>query len=254
MNRSTQDWIEFLSDGRLVTVDNKNKKCLIYNEKLEKVGTYQFSYHPQSVVVVSDEEVAVTSGGNYTIDFLRIRKSNEITLTRTVKVTSQYDSICIKDGGHFVAGTIDDTRPARIVSLSGDETDFNINFPNKKYALDKSACTYIRNSEKLVLTDRDEHTVYIYDVSTNTTVVVKNDRIQGPRDVTAGPSDCILVCSENTNSVVQISQFGDIVATYKVDMKYPRSICMSKDQSMLAVSNCCTGEHKLQLFKLTCSN
>ena len=69
--------IDFLPDGRLVAVDNQNKKCLVYNEKLEKVGSYmyQLCYWPQSVVVTSEEEVAVKSGGDYKLDILRVNKS-----------------------------------------------------------------------------------------------------------------------------------------------------------------------------------
>ncbi|XP_045183871.2 E3 ubiquitin-protein ligase TRIM17-like [Mercenaria mercenaria] len=39
--------LDFLPDGKLVAVDNQNKKCLLYNEKLEKVGSYQLSYMPK---------------------------------------------------------------------------------------------------------------------------------------------------------------------------------------------------------------
>ncbi|XP_060585807.1 zinc-binding protein A33-like [Ruditapes philippinarum] len=59
--------IDFLPDGRLVAVDNKNKKLLVYNEKLEKAGSYQLSYPPQSVVAVCDEEVAVTSANGFKV-------------------------------------------------------------------------------------------------------------------------------------------------------------------------------------------
>ncbi|XP_045186389.2 uncharacterized protein LOC123544382 [Mercenaria mercenaria] len=243
--------LDLLPDGRLVTIDNKNKKCLIYNEKLEKVGSYQLSYKPRSVVVVSEEEVALTSGGLYKIDFLRVSKSNEITLNRTCKVTTKYDSICMKDDRHFVVGTYDDTRPVRIVSLSGEEKDFNINFPNKKYHLNTSACTYIRNSDKIVLTDKNDHTVYIYDITSNTRVVVKDDQIKEPRSAVVGPSDCILVCSNGTNSIVQISQTGRVLSSYKLDMKLPYRVCVSKNKSLIAVSSNMNGGRKLQLLKVT---
>jgi tripartite motif-containing protein 56 len=55
--------IDFLADGRLVAVDNSNKKCLVYNEKLENVGSYKLSFIPLSVVAVSEEEVAITRCG-----------------------------------------------------------------------------------------------------------------------------------------------------------------------------------------------
>ncbi|XP_045202186.2 uncharacterized protein LOC123555659 [Mercenaria mercenaria] len=243
--------LDFLPDGRLVAVDNNNKKCLIYDEKLQRVGSYQLSYSPQSVVVVSEDEVAITSGKRYKVDFLRVSKFNEITLIRTCKVKTQYASICLKDERHYVVGTIDEARPVRIVSRSGEEKDFSISFPNKKYSNDTCACSYIRNTEKIILSDKHEHTVYIYDVATNTKVVVKDDLIKNPRGVAAGPSGWFLVCCENTNSIVQISQTGRILSSFKLDMYYPLRVCVSKDQSILAVSNGCVGKIKLQLFKLT---
>ncbi|XP_060585809.1 uncharacterized protein LOC132741614 [Ruditapes philippinarum] len=243
--------IEFLPDGRLVAVDNNNKKFLVYNEKLEKVGSYQLSYRPQSVVAVCDEEVAVTSVIPLKLNILHVNKSNDIKLDRTIKVTTKYVSICQKDDKHFVGGTIDHSTPVRIISSTGEEKDFNINFPNKSYPVDTSACTYIRSSDKVVLTDRYEHIVYIYDVKTNTRVVVKDDQINEPRGVAVGPSDTILVCSKGTKSIVQISQTGQILSSYNVDMDYPRTICVSRDKSFLAITNSCTGEIKLQKFKIS---
>ncbi|XP_045201733.2 E3 ubiquitin-protein ligase TRIM9-like [Mercenaria mercenaria] len=242
--------LDFLPDGRLVAVDNRNKKCLIYNEKLEKVGSYSLSYIPQSVVAVSEEEVAITCGGYYKIDFLRVSKSNNITLIRTCKVKTQYASICLKDEGHFVVGIIDDTRPVRIVSLSGEEKNFSINFPDEEYPIGTSACTYIRNSDKVVLTDRYEHTVYIYDIKSNTRVVVKDDQIKEPWGVAVGPSDCILVCSNKTNSILKISQTGRVLSSYKLDMKLPYRVCVSEDKSLIAVSSNLKGGRKLQLLKV----
>ncbi|XP_053392213.1 uncharacterized protein LOC128554903 [Mercenaria mercenaria] len=242
--------LDFLPDGRLFAVDNKKRKCLIYNEKLEKVGSFQLSYTPQSVVAVSEEEVAITSADPCKIDFLRVSKSNDITLIRTCKVMTQYDSICMKDERNFVVGTFDDTRPVRMVSLSGEEKDFSINFPNKKYPIATSASTYIRNSDKVVLADKNEHTVYIYDVKNNTRVAVKDDQIKKPCGVAVGPSDCILVCSNGTNSIVQISQTGRVLSSYKIDMELPYSVCVSKDKSIIAVTNNLVGVTNLQLFKV----
>ncbi|XP_053391447.1 uncharacterized protein LOC128554222 [Mercenaria mercenaria] len=241
--------MDFLPDGRLVTVDNKNKKCLIYNEKLEKVRSFQLSYYPQSVVVVSAEEVAITSGGDYKIDFLSVSKRNEITLIRTCKVTAEYDSICTKDDRHFVVGTVDESRPFRIVTISGEEKDFSFNFTNKTYPAD-IACTYIRNSDKVVLSDRENHTVFIYDTATNSRVDIKDQQIREPQGVAVGPFDCIFVCSNEPDSIVQITSTGHILASHKIDMKYPYIICFSKDKSRLAISNNVKGKSVLQLFKV----
>ncbi|XP_053403313.1 uncharacterized protein LOC128558376 [Mercenaria mercenaria] len=243
--------LDFLPDGRLVAVDNENKKCLIYNEKLEKLGSYQLSYYPRGVVVVSEADVAITSSSEYQIIFLRVSKSNDMTFKKTCKVITKYNSLCIKDDRNFVVGSIDDTRHVRIVSLSGEEKDFSINFPNKKYPRATSACTYIRNSDKVVLTDKHEDTIYIYDMKTNTRVVVKDDQIKKPSGVAVGPSDCILVCSMDTQTIVQISQTGRILSSYKLDTIYPYRLCVSHNKNTLAVTAGRVGKMKLQLFQLT---
>ncbi|XP_053403333.1 uncharacterized protein LOC123555182 [Mercenaria mercenaria] len=242
--------MDFLPDGRLVAVDNYNEKCLIYNEKLEEVGSYQLSYIPLRVVAISEEEVVITSSGGYKIDFLRVSKSNKITSNRICKVTSHYESICMKDEGHFVVGTVDDHRPVRIVSLSGDEKYFSIDFQDKNYSIGTSSCTYIRNSDKVALTDRDNHTVFIYDTTNNTRIDVKDDQIREPKRVAVGPFDCVFVCSKGTHSIVQISPLGKIVASHKIDMLFPYNICFSKDKTRLAICNSSSEGAKLQLFKL----
>ncbi|KAH3870591.1 hypothetical protein DPMN_033779 [Dreissena polymorpha] len=50
--------LDFLPDGRLVALDNKNKKCIILNELLQRLGTpYKFKFFPHSVVCVSHDEL-----------------------------------------------------------------------------------------------------------------------------------------------------------------------------------------------------
>ncbi|XP_060556260.1 E3 ubiquitin-protein ligase TRIM71-like [Ruditapes philippinarum] len=243
--------IDFLPDGRLVAVDNRNKKCLVYNEKLEKVGSFQLPNKPLSVVVVSEEEVAITSGTRYNIEFLHVSKCNEITSSRTCKVKTNYYSICLKDDRQFVVGTYDEPRPVRIVSLTGEEHDFKDNFPNKTYSIDTSDCTYIKSSDKVVITSRDEHTVFIYDIKTDTRVVVKDDQIQLPCGAAVGPSDTILVCCRKTNTIVQISQRGQILSSYKINMEMPYKVCVSRDKSFLVVTNSFNGNMKMQKFKIS---
>ncbi|XP_060578654.1 uncharacterized protein LOC132735689 [Ruditapes philippinarum] len=220
--------LDFLPDGRLVAVDNNNMKLIVYDEKLEVLGSYQLSYGPLAIVSVSEDEVAITSGDTYMIDLLRVGKANEISSRRKYRVTTKYDSICLKDNSQFVVGTFDYQIPVEIISLAGEPDALSINFPNKAYQADTSVCTYIQNINKLVLTDIYKHTIYIYDIMTNTRVVVKDDHIQTPCGVAVGPSDTILVCSYGTDSIVQISQTGQILSSHKIDMKYPyRVLCFT---------------------------
>ncbi|XP_060567920.1 uncharacterized protein LOC132726601 [Ruditapes philippinarum] len=243
--------IDFLPDGRLVAVDYNNKKLIVYNEKFVKLGSCQLSYYPLSVVAVSEDEVAITSGSEYIIDFIRISKANKIRRNRKCIVTTKYDSICLKDNSQFVVGTIDYQIPVEIISSAGEPYVSNINFPIKAYCADTSACTYIKSSDKVVLTDIYKHTTYIYDTKTNTRVVVRDGQINEPCGVAISPSDTILVCSNGTDCIVELSQTGQVLSSYQLDMEYPYRVCVSHDKSFIVVANACRGNMKIQKFKIS---
>jgi hypothetical protein len=185
------------------------------------------------------------------IHFLCVSKANEISSSRKCNVTKKYDSICLKDNSQFVVGTIDYQIPVEIISLAGEPYVFSMNFPNKVYLLNKSACTYIRSDDKVVLTDTDEHTVFIYNMKTDTRVVVKHDQIKEPCGVAVGPSDTILVCSKGTETIVQISQTGQILSSHKINMRLPYRACVSRDKSFLVVTNALFGSVVVKKFKIS---
>lgn len=240
--------MDFLPDGRLVAVDNMNNKCVVMNQELQKLGSYSLQEKPLKVVAFSDEEVAVTS---WDIIFLRVNKSNEISFVRTCPLTRIYDSICMIDEENFLVGTVDDPEPVRVISLTGEEKEINVNLPKTTYPADHSACTYIKNCGKVVMSDRYAHTIYICDVGSRKRVEVKDENfIKEPCGLASGPADCVFVCSDQTNSVVLISHTGEILESIELDVEFPRSICISKDHCKLAVCNACIGEIKLQLFEI----
>ncbi|XP_053409257.1 uncharacterized protein LOC128559971 [Mercenaria mercenaria] len=242
--------MDFLQDDRLVVADFENQKCLVFNEGLEEVGSYKLSDYPQGLIAVSEDEVAITFGDVRKIDFLRVCNSNTLTHIRTIETTTNYDSICMQNDTQFVVGTYNDTKPMRIVLTSGEESDFNIDFQSTKYDLGDSKCTYIRNSDKAVLSAKLENTLYIYDMKTNTSIVVKDKKIKEPRAVTIGPFDTIFVCSSATHSIVQISKTGRVMSSHDLNMRLPYKVCISKDKRRLAVTNKLYGDRRLQLFSI----
>ena len=54
------------------------------------------------------------------------------------------------------------------------------------------------------------------------------ERIKEPTGVCQGPNNSVLVCSEDTHSLVQVSVSGRVIGSHKLDMCYPRTVCMSK--------------------------
>ncbi|KAH3797562.1 hypothetical protein DPMN_151145 [Dreissena polymorpha] len=140
-----------------------------------------------------------------------------------------------------------------MISVGWVESDFDhsLTFPSKTYKLDESTCTYIQSKNTLVLTDRYAHTVFMFDTVNGTSRAVTNQNIQEPRGCCVGPGDTVLVCSENKNSIVHMTNNGNILGTYPVDMKFPGTICVSKDGTRLVVSNSAVGTRKLHLYKIS---
>ncbi|XP_052238937.1 uncharacterized protein LOC127850149 isoform X2 [Dreissena polymorpha] len=245
--------LDFLPDGRLVAVDNMNMKCIILNERLQRLGTpYKFKDYPHSVLCVSHDTLCVT-GGYKEVWLLSVSTDNTITLTREINTTSKFFYICCMSPSNMVVSTYDDPRPLRMISVDGVETDFDhiLTFPKKTYKLNESACTYVQSKNTLVLTDRYAHTVYMNDTVNGTSRTVTNENIQEPCGACVGPGDTVLVCSKNKNSIVHLTIDGKILGTYPVDMWYPLSICVSKDGTRLVVSNCPIRVRKLQLYKIS---
>ncbi|XP_052260662.1 uncharacterized protein LOC127864813 isoform X2 [Dreissena polymorpha] len=244
--------LKFLPDGRLVTVDNNNKKCILMDGRLQIQGKpYKFNKYPRDVECLSQCELAVTMSGK-TVCLLSVSHDNVIVLTREIKTSTDVFSICCRTPTNMVFSTCDDSRPVRMITQAGIESDFDrVPFTKKTYKLGESKCTYVTSKNTLVLTDRYAHTVYMYDTVKGTSRAVTNANIQQPVGACVGPGDTVLVCSGARDYVVHLTDKGDILGTYRVDMTLPFSMCMNKDGTRLAVSNGTIGMRKLMMYKLS---
>ncbi|KAH3803666.1 hypothetical protein DPMN_131932 [Dreissena polymorpha] len=247
--------LDFLPDGRLVAVDNRNKKCIILNERLQRLGTpYKFKTYPCSVVCVPHDTLCVTSGVYKEVYLLSVSTDNTITLTKEITTSSMFDSICCMSPSHMVVSTYDDPRPLRMISVDGVESDFHhsLTFPMKTYQLGESSCTFVQSKNTLVLTDRYAHTLFMNDTVKGSSRAVTDENIREPRGACVGPGDTVLVCSMRKHSIVRLTIDGKILGTYPVDMEFPKNLCLSKDGTRLAVSNCPVGRiRKLHLYKIS---
>lgn len=237
----------FLPDGRLIVIDNKNCRCLLMNKQLETIGSYKQKTCLYDVVSLSNTNIVVT--GVKRLEQLKLNGA-EFIHTETVKVKSRVFSLSEIDSENFVSGTFRSETPAKIVSMNGETKYFDITFPKAYWSKGDSMCVFDKDTGKLVVTDRFQHRVYIYDTQDNSEVIVDDDRIRGPRGISIGPYQRIFVCSSNTNSIVQLSMFGEILHTHVLDMEFPGTLCFSKCKSSFAVSNYASTKKKLHCFKV----
>ncbi|KAH3815873.1 hypothetical protein DPMN_144407 [Dreissena polymorpha] len=186
--------LDFLPDGRLVAVDYKNLKCIMMNDRLQIQGTpYKFNTNPSDVVCLSQCELAVTTNSKK-VCLLSVSSDNVISLTRQINTSTDVFSICCMTPTHMVVSTYDDPRTVRMINQTGVESDFDrVLFNKKTYKFEESKCTYVPSKKTLVLTDRDAHTVYMFDTVKGTSRAVTNDNIQKPKGACVGPGDTVLV-------------------------------------------------------------
>ncbi|XP_052783078.1 uncharacterized protein LOC128219309 [Mya arenaria] len=246
--------LDFLRDGRIIAIDNWNWKCFILSDTLKRFDAfYKFKTYPNDVTSYSGNNIAVTvsSGDIRTICLLTVSSDNKFTLMKTLTMSTRCFSICQLNDRTFVVSSFNDPRPSRMIDVDGKESDFdNVKFPGKTYKLEESKCTYIPSRDVLVLTDKHAHTVYMYNTATGKSSEVKDFRIREPRGAFAGPDQSVFVCSGKTNSIIQISPDGDILASCDVDKKYPYAVAVSSDGSRMAVTNNKGDVKKLKLFKI----
>lgn len=240
--------MEFLPDGRLVIVDNANWKLVVLNKRFEAIGSLQFSSHIFDVVSTSSNEIYVT--GVKRLQRVILDNNERFTCIETTKLETYPFSVYVLSNDRFVIGTYRTDVPVRMLSKAGVGTNFEMSFPKKQWKIDDSRCAFDAKDNVLALTDRYDHSVYIYDTRTRHEVRVKDEKIIEPRGVAIGPRGCIFVCSKGTNSVVQLSKYGELLGDCKLDMMYPCTICFSKDNILVAISNSYADAKKLQIFQI----
>ena len=166
-------------------------------------------------------------------------KDSVITLQKTLTTSFYCGSISTLGTDTFVVSTTGNKRPVRTIDVHGNEGEIQHKLlPNKTYmCTSDSACAYIPSTKTLVFSDEDQHTVYMCDLTSGEGHVIKNDKIRYPRGVCAGPGGTVFVCSEDTDSVVQLSPQGDVLVSHRVDVGYPLVISVSKDHKRVVVGN-----------------
>ncbi|KAH3803853.1 hypothetical protein DPMN_132123 [Dreissena polymorpha] len=120
-----------------------NKKCIILNAQLQRLGTsYKFKNYPYSVVCVSHDALCVTCGGLKVVCFLSVSTDNTIRLTMEIRTSSYFNSICCMSPSLMDVSKVNDARPARMLSVYGVESDFgHVVFPQNTYTMEESMCT-----------------------------------------------------------------------------------------------------------------
>jgi len=178
-----------------------------------------------------------------------VSQDNVITLQKTLTTSFYCGDISPLDTDTFVVSTLYNKPPGRTIDVHGNEGEIQHKLlPDKTYSSTwESACAYIPSTKTLVFTDRYQHTVYMCDLTSGEGRVIVNDQIRNPRRVCAGPAGTVFVCSKGTDSVVQLSPQGDVLASNRVDKVLPLAVNNAEDGTRLALSN---KSQNIQLYSI----
>lgn len=172
---------------------------------------------------------------------MSVERNSDISLVRTLKTSAQYVSIGLYDVDKFLVGALDDRRHARVIEVDGQESDFRkIDFPNKKYESFGSTVSFIPSTRSLIVTDRADEAINVYDVSSGRQTVFKDKRLQRPRKACAGPGKSVFVTSSTAGTIVHMTFFMGtmtILGCFDVGMQVPWAMSVSKDGRHLVVAD-----------------
>jgi len=183
---------------------------------------------------------------------MSVSRTNNISLVRTLRPSFFCHSISPMDNDSFIVSTIDHEDPVRTITVHGQEGDVqHAGLPDKTYNVGESQCTYDGSKKTIVFTDRYTHTVYLCNIQSGSCQTVQSDQIREPRGACPGNHGTVLVCSDKTNSIVQVSLQDRVVTTHDVGMKYPYAVSLSRDGARLAVSNSVAGQKNIKIFTVS---
>lgn len=242
--------IGFLRDGRVVAVDQNNKKCIVLSENLQKVGEVSLNITPLNLAVTDEDLIIITSGGEKKLCLFQMDENNKLIENRVIPITLKCDSISLIDSSKCIVGTFDSFNPVHIVDLLGNFTELDFDFRGKKFDIGNFKCCFTEETDHFLITDKKGNAVYVCDITTGTMLTVQDDRLAKPKGISHYMNDMYFVCCAGSDSLLQITSSGDILATTGIDISSPYSICVSQDKSKLIVSNSVIGEKKLLLFNI----
>ena len=180
------------------------------------------------------------------IVLLLVCPNSNISLTKTIPVSSCLYSISPFYIGTFLSNTRGVAQPVRIVDIEGNETVLHYQeLPNE---IERSRCTFIQSKDTLVFTDTNANTVYLLNTKTGERFKVIHPSIDNPRDACEGPNGTVLISC--FSSILQLTVKGEILSSVDVGVICLYSVSVSKDGTKLAVSSSEPRNMELRLFKI----
>ncbi|XP_052818215.1 uncharacterized protein LOC128244239 [Mya arenaria] len=109
--------LDFLSDGRIVAVDNWNYRLIVYDQQLNNLATQLLDFQPQGIITTGDRKAVITTCSGCMILNFNINADDTIIELPAFHCNRQYESISTMPGDWFCATTLVHKYPVGMVSI-----------------------------------------------------------------------------------------------------------------------------------------
>ncbi|XP_052777742.1 uncharacterized protein LOC128215053 [Mya arenaria] len=247
--------LDFISQQRILAVDNRNYKLILLNADLTIVNVHTFDRAPVDVVVIGNSAV-VSIPGYQILEVFDITRDNRIVLKAHLPTISQYSSLCKFDDTSIIGCVLHDKNFIRKVTFCQHMTEIKENilrtpFPAKKFKISEMYCGYDQEINRLIVTDKQNAKVYIHDRSDDSLqTLIEKRKLVSPQGVAIGPFWNTYVCSEQTNSLLQFLPSGELLDVHPLNVKFPHVLRISDDRGKMLISNRRDGQRFLQVYDI----
>lgn len=244
----------FLSDGKVVIVDQVHRKLKLYDDMQRWVSEKILSARPYDVTEIGPSEVATTIPKEKRVIILHVRDP-EISITSSFQTGAKCWGISYSQGTIAVACYTAPpsvklmTRDGReIKSISADQYGHQLFFFPEYVAFDNIG-------ETLYVTDRYKKSVISVTVRGEKRWEAKHHAMKAPRGITSHGTRVYIAASRSHN-ILAMSTIGEVLGDLiKQNLSSPHAICLNQTgDTMLVTQHAVTlipvEKNTIKLFKL----
>jgi hypothetical protein len=170
----------FLNDDRIVAVDHNNNKCILMDNKLNKLAEKLLPVKPLNLAVTDDDCVIITTGAAKKLCICQVNADNTINEKEIISVKYSCDSISITSDNKCVVGTYGiDVGLAHLLTLNGEFEELPYNFEGKFFEGSRQfRSVYNERDRQLLITEYEQSTIHVYNLQK--TCKVEDSNIVNP--------------------------------------------------------------------------
>ncbi|XP_052224221.1 uncharacterized protein LOC127839871 [Dreissena polymorpha] len=218
-----------LQDGRVLVLDESNKKVKLVDQQYQVVSQCDVTAYPLDMCLTTSNEVAVAVDNIIDTHEIQFIEVNQHQLQTGRKLQFQHKCICVahNQGDLFICSYT----ALYKYSLGGKLVS--------RLFVDPSGCAVSPIGDKLYIVDHFKHKLLTLASDGTVLATLTDPGLRGPSCVHVTPAGQVLVCGHKSRTIVQVDSKNSrkliTLATAMDDVWNPFSVCYSSTSSSFIV-------------------